>query len=217
MSASNRPNPIEPRPARRRLSAPAAAALLAVALSGCSVLPKSEPVQLLDPRPPTETATGSVDWSLSVARPESDRARDSTRVLVRTADARLQVLPAARWVAPAPDLIRTLTIRHLRDAGALGRVEAAGAQTDRALLADLRRFELSEADGDALLATIEIEFRLYGSASAELADRRLFRHTARAESGDAPDLLRAFEAALGEALGELTEWLIGQPAPEPTV
>ena len=59
--------------------------------------------------------------------------------------------------------------------------------------------------------------RLYGSASAELADRRLFRHTARAESGDAPDLLRAFEAALGEALGELTEWLIGQPAPEPTV
>ena len=197
-------------------SAKAAITLFIVLLGGCSVLPESEPVQLLDPSPSTQTATDIADWSLSVARPESDPARDSTRVLVRTTDARLQVLPEARWVSPAPELIRTLTVRHLRDAGALPRVEAGGARTDRTLLSDLRRFELAEADDDALLAILEIEFRLYNADTAELTDRKLFRHSVRAESDRAPDVLRAFEAVLEQALDDLTEWLVGRSAPEPT-
>jgi cholesterol transport system auxiliary component len=217
MNALNHPTRSDTRVARPRYSAPASIALLLLmALSGCSVLPESDPVQWLDPRPVTQTATGPADWSISIGRPESDPARDSTRVLVRTADARLQVLPSIRWVAPAPELFRTLAVRHLRDAGALRRVEAAGARTDRTLLSDLRRFELAETDSDALRATIEIEFRLYDAGTAGLADRTLLQRTVRVESAAAPDLLRAFEAALSETLDELTEWLISQSPPEPS-
>ncbi len=201
---------------RRRSPARTIAALLAAltALAGCSVLPKSDPVQLLDPRPAAHAAmaTATTGWSLSIARPESDPARDSNRVLIRTADARLQVHSEARWVAPAPDLLRTLAIRHLRDTGALRRVEATGARTDRTLLSDLRRFELAETDGGELIATLEIEFRLYDAATANLIARQVLSLRTPAASASAPDLLRAFESVLSETLKQLTAWLVARPA-----
>ena len=64
-----------------KFQAAAAALLLAAA---CSIIPESEPVQLLDPQLPSPSAAGqSVAWTLNVTRPESDPARDSSRVLVR--------------------------------------------------------------------------------------------------------------------------------------
>jgi len=188
--------------------------LLAAAFAtGCSILPQAQPVQMLDPRPTPPASGPAAEWSLRVARPESDPARDSARVLVRTSTARLQVLPEARWVAPAPELVRTLIIRHLRDTGALDRVETTGADADRALRTDLRRFELTEAGAGGLTAAIEIELRLFDSPGAGMIARRLVAHDARAASAAAPDVLAAFEAVLDRTLAEITEWLLGQPRP----
>jgi len=191
------------------------AALLTLGLAGaCSILPESEPVQLLDPAiPAPEPAAREAGWGLSVTRPESDPMRDSNRVLVRTAEGRLQVHPSARWTAAAPDLVRTLLVRHLRDAGRLEQVSAGAAGLEHTLALDLRRFELDETGANRLAAEIRIEARLYNNRTSSLMTRRLFQARSAIEEAVPGEIIDGFEAALGEIVPALSEWVIGQGQP----
>ena len=135
---------------KTRLKFPLIAASLMLA-SACSILPESAPVQMLDPQlQPPPAASKPIPWTLNVARPESDPVRDSTRVLVRTGAGQLQVHASARWVAAAPELLRTRLVRYLRDSQRIAQVSAGAAGMDRTLALDLRAFELVET-GDGRL------------------------------------------------------------------
>lgn len=188
----------------------AAALGLLVATAACSIIPDSAPVQLLDPRlqPPAD-ASRRADWSLNVARPESDPARDSTRILIRTGSGQLQVHASARWVAAAPELLRTRLVRYLRDSRSVEEVSAGAAGMDRTLALDLRRFELLETADGGLEAEIRLEARLYDSRSAELLARELFEARRPVGSTDAGDLVTGFEAVLDEVIPAVADWLTG--------
>lgn len=188
-------------------------ALLLVVAAGCSVLPQPDPVQLIDPRPGPPASTSDADrWSLSVARPETDPARDSARVLVRTVDGQLQLHPSARWVAPAPELLQTLALRWLRDGGTLRRVEAGVAGADRLLRIDLRRFELAESSpGGGLAFVVVADARLAEADGAALIDRRLLAARADVAGDDAASIIEAAEAGLSALLTDLAAWLDEQP------
>ncbi|MEX2497887.1 MAG: ABC-type transport auxiliary lipoprotein family protein [Wenzhouxiangellaceae bacterium] len=197
------------------IAAMATAALLIMA-SACSILPESGPVQLLDPQLPTpEVAAQGAAWSLNVTRPESDPMRDSNRVLVRTGAGQLQVHPSARWVAAAPELLRTLLVRHLRDARQLEQVSADGSGLRRTLVLDLRRFELSESD-DRLDAQIRLEARLYDSRSADLLARELFEVLRPIDAAQPAEIVSGFEAVLGEIIPALADWLSEHGASAPS-
>ncbi|MBL37480.1 MAG: hypothetical protein CMP07_03620 [Xanthomonadales bacterium] len=188
-----------------KFQAAAAALLLAAA---CSIIPESEPVQLLDPQLPSPSAAGqSVAWTLNVTRPESDPARDSSRVLVRTGEGRLQVHATARWVAAAPELLRTRLVRYLRDSQRIAQVSAGAAGMDRTLALDLRAFELVETDDGRLEAEIRLEARLYDSRSAELMARQLFQARRAIGGAGAAEIVDGFESVFGEVIPALADWL----------
>lgn len=190
------------------LKSQAVAAIL-LSATACSILPESEPVQLLDPQLPSPPAAEQVaSWTLNVARPESDPARDSTRVLVRTGEGRLQVHASARWVAAAPELLRTRLVRYLRDSQLIAQVSAGAAGSDRTLALDLRAFELLET-GSGLQAEIRLEARLYDSRSTELLSRRLFEARRAVDSTGAAEVVDGFEAALEQLIPALAAWLTG--------
>jgi cholesterol transport system auxiliary component len=186
--------------------------LLAAGLlsAGCSILPESEPVQLVDPRMQASGRDGpEVGWTLSIARPETDPARDSDRVLVRTGPGQLKVHPSARWVAPAPQLLRTLLIRYLRDNAVVERVGASVAGSDRTLLLDLRRFELAERP-DGLAAVIELDARLHETRGGALAGRRLFEHREVVADAGPASIVSGFEAGLDALAEAMTDWLVSR-------
>jgi len=181
-------------------------------LGGCSVVPEARPVRLLDPAPEVAAPDAApADWSLDIVRPETDPARDSTRVLVRTGDGRLQVQERMRWIAPPPDLLRTLLIRHLRDHRVVAEANAASGGAERRLAIDLRRFELDDASN--LEAVVTLEARLYGGPRRALLART--RLDARQAAADAsPGATNAaFESALADTLSRLSEWLAATPVP----
>jgi len=197
------------------LSIPRPALLVGLAiLAGCTVLPESEAVQLLDPQLSAPEATGEpVAWTLKVARPEADPARDSARVLVRTDQGQLQVHSSARWVAAAPELFRTQLLRYLRDGDMFAQVTAGAGGMDRTLALDLRRFELAESGADPLEADIRIEARLYDSRTSTLLARRLFQVRQVVDSAQPEQVLAGFEAALGEIIPSLAGWLRDHDGP----
>lgn len=182
--------------------------MMAMLMSACTILPESEPVQLLDPRLPAPAeASESREWTLNVLRPESDPARDSTRVLVRVEEGRLQVHSSARWVAPAPGLFRTLLVRYLRDRRVLAQAGAGAAGMDGTLALDLRRFELSETAAGQLEAWVQVEARLYDSGTSRLLAQRSFEARQPARSAQADDALASFEKVLGEIIPALGDWV----------
>jgi len=193
---------------KRIVRAKAAALVLLVATAACSIIPESAPVQLLDPRLQTPAdASRHADWSLNVARPESDPARDSTRILIRTGSGQLQVHASARWVAAAPELLRTRLVRYLRDSRSVEAVSAGAAGMDRTLALDLRRFELAETAGGGLEAGIRLEARLYDSRSAQLLARELFEASRPVDGTGPAELVNGFEAVLDEVIPALADWL----------
>lgn len=191
------------------------ASLLLIAATACSILPESETVQLLDPGlAAPDAGADPAPWSLNVTRPETDPMRDSTRVLVRTGQGRLQVHPRARWVTAPPELLRTQLVRYMRDGQRLEQVSAGAAGLDRTLALDLRRFELEERASGALAARVTIEARLYDSRSIRLLARRVFE-AGEDLDGDGPDrIVAGFESSLGELVPALADWVVetGEPA-----
>ena len=188
---------------------PLAAIFMLSLISACSILPESEPVQLLDPEiPAADPAAHTASWSLNVARPESDPMRDSTRVLVRTGQGRLQVHASARWAAAAPELLRMLLVRHLRDARHLEQVAPGSTGLDRTLALDLRRFELSDTGSGRLAAEIRLEARLYDNESGKLLARRVFENREPISDAGADEIVAGFEATLSDIVPALSAWVI---------
>ncbi|MDT8439183.1 MAG: ABC-type transport auxiliary lipoprotein family protein [Wenzhouxiangellaceae bacterium] len=186
--------------------------IVAALLSACSLLPEAAPVQTLDPRPSGGAPFAeAVDWTLDVARPVTDPVRDSNRVLVRTADGRLQNYASARWVAPSPELLRTLLLRHARDRNLAAEIQAGGGGGDRLLAIDLRRFELEQA-GAALTAVIELDARLYLAPRYELSRSTLISERQALSGADAAAVNAAFEALLTRLLQQLGAWVREEPA-----
>lgn len=186
-----------------------AAALMLTLAAGCTLTPQPTTVQMLDPRPETGAAPQRepAAWSLNIARPETDPTRDTNRVLVRTSSGQLQVHPSARWVAPVPELLRTLLVRHLRDRDLLTRVGANMVDAERTLAIDLRSFELAESGG-TLVAEIRIDARLYDSASSELLGRQLFHARQPVRSDEPAAVMTGFETALAEILSGVDAWVV---------
>ena len=191
------------------IRATALSTILAAGLmsAGCTILPESEPVQLVDPRIEASDRAGpAIDWTLSIARPETDPARDSDRILVRTEPGQLKIHPTGRWVAPAPELLRTLLIRYLRDSDTVARVGASIAGSDRTLLLDLRRFELAER-GDGLAAVIEVDARLHETRGGRLVGHRLFEHEDAVAGSGPGEIVAGFESALAALAADTADWL----------
>jgi len=183
-----------------------------IGISACSILPQTTPTQVLDPQPPVSAAAAApVHWTLDVARPHTDPVRDSTRVLVRSPDGRLQVHATARWAATAPDLVQTLLVRRLRDRQLFDDARAGSGSGERLLTMDLRRFELD--DGSALEAVIVLEARLHDAPRYGLQASRLFEQRQPAASAEPGDLNAAFETALAALFDALAEWLLEQSDP----
>ncbi|RFF32581.1 ABC-type transport auxiliary lipoprotein family protein [Wenzhouxiangella sediminis] len=184
-----------------------AAILLAAAtlLSACVLGGSDTRYRLIAPQLESDAETGAdePDRTLAVARPHADRARDSTRILVRR-DRVLMPWSGAAWIDRAPDLVQDLLVAHLDGRVAtVGRYGSLPAEYRLDLV--LRRFELVEGDG-GLEADIAVVARLFDSGGGLLSSRRV---TSRKPAGGAniDAAVSAMEAGMEAVFNELAGWL----------
>lgn len=193
-----------------RLSLMLLACLLA---SGCGLSRQLEPVSVLAPDvtfSPDE-AWPSVDWSIQVRRPVSDRMRDSERLFVRVGGSRLQAYPGTVWLDQTPDMIQALTVQALEDSARFEGVGRAGAVRSRfALDTEIRRFEAVDRGAADLAVDVVIQARLVAQRSGQVVATRTFEMN-QASSGQQLDaLVTAFELALADYFGQLLPWVLVQ-------
>jgi cholesterol transport system auxiliary component len=146
-----------------------------LALSGCSILPKSEPSDVY--RLPTASisakATTPAPWSLRVVRPKSSEALDSAHIAVIPQGDVISSYKGARWSDPAPVLLRNrLTDGFYRD----GRVQSistddSNLQADFELGGELQAFQ-TEYRGQSVEVVIRLDARLSDDRQRIIASRR---------------------------------------------
>lgn len=191
-----------------------AMAVLAATLlvGGCggvfeSSLPSSQAFVLrLPPRadaaPPGEPLPGS----LRVQRPESAPGLDSDHIALLRSGSRLDFYAASRWAGPVPDLLESVIVDALREAGAFEAVydDATPYAPRYNLRVSVRRFEADyTGDGGPPTVHVVLDCTLGRHRDRELLGSFRAQGTARAAEDRLTAVVRAFETATAAAVAEL--------------
>ncbi|AKS42863.1 ABC-type transport auxiliary lipoprotein family protein [Wenzhouxiangella marina] len=183
-------------------------ALATLLLGACSLLGRPEPLVILAPRAPMMTLDAglAVDWSIQIQRPMADQMRDSDRVLVRRAPARLQVYPGVAWLDSVPEMLQSMMIQAFADSHGFASVSRAGAVRTRfGLNTELRSFELVD-DAEGRRVELALQASLVHQRTGRVVSSRSFTVRSQVLSGDLDAVVLAFESALAELLPQLVQW-----------
>lgn len=182
--------------------------ILAMALGcGCSVLPKSQPldVYLLPSALPVATAAQPADWSLRVSKPQSSMLLDSTRIAVVPEGDRISAYQGARWSDRAPALLRDRLIDALLRAGHVQAVSSDDnrLRADFELAGDLRAFQSEYRNGQPQVHIL-YDAKLVRDGRI-VASRRFDIYQAAADTSVAA-VVRAFGQASDKLAVDAAQW-----------
>lgn len=186
---------------------------LAAALSGCVAI--GEKAELTVYAPEIEFAAKEswphVDRTLAISEPNASSMLDSNRIAVRPKPSTLQVYGGAVWADSAPALVQAALIdafaegEHFR--AVVRPTDSVGA--DLQLRLDLRHFEAVYAE-DAKQPTVVVELHatLVDRSTQQVIGSRRFRAEHEAEREKLPQVVQAYEVALGEIATAMMPWVL---------
>lgn len=182
-------------------------ALALVSLSGCSLLPKSDPNTLYRlPAEPIAAANVQIDQRLAVATPEADQLLSSNRIVVFPERSVVNVYQGARWYDDLPDLLQARLIDGLEESALFKSVASDQLPSDLIVLSELRQFQSAYTTTPPTV-TAQLDVHLAReSTRATLASQR-FSVSQQASSVAIEDVVDAFGAASDELTRQLAQWL----------
>jgi cholesterol transport system auxiliary component len=199
----------------KRLST-ALAALLPALLAGCggvfeSSLAAPQTYVLRLPANPAAIAeglpAGASVGSVLVRRPEAGPGLDSNRIALLRSDRRFDFYAASLWAAPAPDVVESVVIDALRNAGTFTAVfdDASPFVPGYDLRITMRRFEADyTVGGRAPTVHVVLDCTLGRHRNRALLSSFTAQGSARADEDRLGSVVAAFEAATAAAMAELT-------------
>ncbi len=187
-------------------------------LSGCgSLLPLSAPeatLYNLTPQARFGEQLPKVDWQLVVEEPLTHGGLDSNRIAVRPSPRQLQYFAGARWTERSPRMVQSLLLETFEDTGkivAVGR-QTIGLRSDYNLKSELRAFQAEYfEDGKPIKVRIRLHVKLVRQPRQEIVAARTFHYVQVATGRKMPEVVAAFDRALGEVLREVVSWVLSTP------
>ena len=143
------------------------------------------------------------DAQLSVAEPSAIIAFDTQKILLRSRDGVTHPAEGGQWADTIPKLLQAKIVQTFENADYMRAVRAGDSfSSDRQLLLDLRRFDVSEEP--ERLAHVEFTARIV--AEGKVADGRKFRATAAVAGADAASAASGLNHAFADAAVDLVTW-----------
>ena len=202
---------------RRQALAACASFTFLAALPGCNVLQRvNTPVNLYTLTPKTTFPEGlpPVKWQLVVEEPTCAASLDTARIALQRTPLTFEYYADSAWTDNAPAMVQTLLIESFESTKRISGVgrEAIGLRPDYILKTDLREFE-AIYDGTNPVPTISIRMN---AKLVKLPERRIVASNTFAEQLPAagsklPDIIAAFDDALGHVLKEVVVFTLAAP------
>lgn len=203
---------LQARASRRRLLQVLGATPLAGLAWGCETLvPGQGPPPTLFRLTPKSTFRAdlpTVKWQLILELPLTDAALSTTRIALWPNPTRLEYYARANWSDRAPAMVQTLLIESFENSGkivAVGR-ESIGLRADFVLKTELREFQAVYHLGDKPQAQVGINVKLVKMPNRIIVGSEMFESLIEAKADRLPDIIDAFDDALGKVLKRVVEW-----------
>ena len=218
-------NPLSSRPAKARLGGGgglprrgvlrlAAVGPLAALAAACdlSVPGQGPPPNLyrLTPKSSFPEDLPEVDWQLILEPPIADASLNTTRVALQRDPTQLEYYARSSWTDLAPQMVQTLMVESFENSGrivSIGR-EAIGLRADFVLKSELREFQAEYFEGGSPQVRVAINVKLVQMPKRTIVGSTNLEHLSRAEADLMPDIIAAFDEALGKVLRRLVGWTI---------
>jgi cholesterol transport system auxiliary component len=183
-------------------------------LSGCSTLVPGQrpPPQFfrLSPKSTFDNDIPQVDWQLILEPPIANAALDTVRIALMRQPMEVEYYARANWTDQAPQMVQTLMIESFENSDrivSVGRA-ALGLRSDFVLKSELREFQAEYFDGAPPNAHVAINVKMVRMPRREIVANQSFSSRAAAASDAMPQIVAAFDDALGSCLRNLVEWTL---------
>ena len=112
------------------------------------------------------------------------------------------------WVDTAPRLVQTLLVESFENSGKIVGVgrQSVNLRTDYALLTDLREFQSELVPNRNPVAYVRINAKLVRFPDRVIVATLSADEKVRAAGGTLPNVIQAFDKALGRALKKIVNW-----------
>jgi cholesterol transport system auxiliary component len=203
-------------PARisRRLT-PLAAALV---LAGCArmfVAPPPKYLFRLTPKSTFPPNLPHVGAQLLIDLPNAPAALDRRRIALAKSPISLDYFADAEWTDDVTALVQSALVTSFEISGAISAIdrESLGLRADFILSSAIRHFEaVYETGRGAPSAWVAIDARLVAMPQRQIIAQALFDKRAPAAADTLPDVIAAFDDALGAVMKEIVVWTVTNPA-----
>ena len=190
---------------------------LAPLLAGCGGLLSSAPERPLyrvSPKFTFRAGLPHVAAQLLIATPLAPAGLDTERIALSKSPVSLNYFADAQWADRTPFLVQTALVNGFEKSGALPAVgpDSGGLSADFVMETAIDHFEaIYDSPKGAPLIRVALEVKL-----VRMPGRRIVAHTSvsreqRAAANAVPDIVRAFEGALGGAVEDVVSWTVSIP------
>jgi cholesterol transport system auxiliary component len=204
------------RPARRL--SPWLAIGAAIVLAGCGGI-LSEPPQrkLYQLKAPISFAAPQrhSPAQLLLALPNAPAGLDTERIALSRSPMSLDYFADAQWADRAPLLVQTALLDGFEKSGAVPAVgrDSAGLRADLILETDLRDFTANyDSPNGPPRVAVAFNVKLIKIPERKIIAVKSVTRQQPAAADTIPEIVRAFDAALGGAVEEAVRWAVAQPA-----
>ena len=196
----------------------AAAAMLAALLGACSLLDKADdPVNLftVTPKSTFDGVLPMVRWQLIVEAPTAAAHLNSGRIALQMTPTSSDYYAASAWIDRAPLMVQTRTIESFENSKRIVGVgrDAVAVKANYILQTDLREFQAEYFHGGAPIAHVRIIARMVRMPDRQIVGAAAFERCWRAKADKIPEVVKAFDEALGSVLKRLVAWTLTAAPP----
>lgn len=191
-------------------------ALLAVgvlaSLTGCSILPKRDPMVIYEPARSTQPQPANIpkaSWSLLVARPVAGELYETDSITVRPKVGSVQIYKGASWSDSVPNLVQSALVMRFEDSQKILTVSRPGGAVrgEYQLMTELRAFDSIYVSGRPE-AVVEVHAKLVHSVDGEVVAAHTFREAEPASSTEIPAVVDAFSRSLDRVSNQIVGWTL---------
>ncbi|WP_240453712.1 ABC-type transport auxiliary lipoprotein family protein [Chachezhania antarctica] len=196
-------------------------ALLIVLVTGaCAGLGVTTPTDLylLTPKSTFARNLPNLGVQIVVEEPTASAAVNTNRIAVQPTPLQVQYVSEGRWVDRAPLIVQSLLIESFENTGKVSSVgqSAVGIRADYTVITDLREFQAqvisAEGDPTVLQVDVRLNIKVLEAYDDHIIASSSFEEAVISVSDETPDIVKAFDEALGDAMRDAVEWTIRRVA-----
>jgi cholesterol transport system auxiliary component len=201
----------------RRLFLTGASSLLLTACSSDLIGPPPAPqIYALNPAVPAPQSGGKLGWALEIARPHASDNLDSTRIALAKTQTELDYYADAGWPDRLPVLVQTAILAGFEASGRIDSVfrEEDALHADYELSTDIRDFEARYAVPNGIPSVaVTLVCHMADTRTRRIVASLTVTETEPASANSVNAVVEAFDTALGNAVGQITQWALALPPP----